>query len=137
MAIPIQNIRNATSLNADNTRFDLEINHPQFGWIPYTLDPTDDDETIDNDAVLALIGSDFTAYVAPTQAELDAEAAANVRADRDFRLVSEVDPIVSNPLRWADMTTAEQNAWSQYRTDLLNITDQAGFPHSVTWPTKP
>ena len=60
-----------------------------------------------------------------------------VRYLRDQKLKSEVDPIVSNPLRWADMTTAEQNAWSQYRTDLLNITDQAGFPHNVTWPTKP
>lgn len=137
MAISIKNIRNAVSLNSSNTRFDLEIEHPQFGWIPYTLDPTDDDETIGNDALLALIGDNFTAYVAPTQAELDAEAATNVREQRDRLLATEVDPIVSNPLRWADMTTAEQNAWSQYRTDLLNITNQAGFPHNVTWPTKP
>ena len=33
-----------------------------------------------------------------------------VRYLRDQKLKSEVDPIVSNPLRWADMTTAEQNA---------------------------
>ena len=59
------------------------------------------------------------------------------RLKRDYLLETEVDPIVSNTLRWADMTTAEQNAWSQYRTDLLNITDQSGFPHNVTWPTKP
>ena len=137
MSIPIQNIRGAASLNADNTRFDLEIEHPQFGWIPYTLDPTDDDETIDNDALLALIGDDFTAYVPPTQAELDAQAAEQVRGQRDMLLAQEVDPIVSNPLRWADMTTEQQNAWSQYRSDLLNITDQEGFPHDVTWPTKP
>lgn len=67
----------------------------------------------------------------------DEIASFDIRAVRDKRLKREVDPIVSNPLRWADMTTAEQNAWSQYRTDLLNITDQAGFPHNVTWPTKP
>ena len=137
MSIPIESIRNAVSLNAENTMFDVEIEHPKYGWIPYTINPDDNDETIDNDALLILIGDAFTAYVAPTQAEIDAEAAANVRADRDFRLVSEVDPIVSNNLRWADMTAAEQNAWSQYRTDLLNITDQSGFPHNVTWPTKP
>lgn len=136
MAI-IQNVRNAVSLNEADTRFDLEIEHPQFGWIPYTVDPTDDDETIDNDALLALIGDDFTAYIPPTQEELDAEAAAAVRGQRDLLLQNEVDPVVSNPLRWADLTTAEQNAWTQYRTDLLNITDQAGFPHNVTWPTKP
>ena len=137
MGILITNIQNAVSLNAENTMLDLEIEHPEFGWIPYTLHPDDTDMTVDNAQLLELIGTDFAPYVPPTQEELDAQAAAQVRAERDHILETEVDPIVSNPLRWADMATAEQNAWSQYRTDLLNITDQAGFPHSVTWPTKP
>ena len=137
MSITITEVRNARSMNETNTVIDVEINHPKYGWIPYLLTDYDTDTTIDNEAVMALIGDDFTAYVAPTQAELDADAAAQVRGQRDYFLTTEVDPIVSNPLRWADMTTAEQNAWSQYRTDLLNITDQAGFPHNITWPTKP
>lgn len=116
---------------------DVEIEHPTFGWIPYTITDTDTDGTINNDNLMSLIGSDFEAYVPPTQEELDAEAAADVRSRRDMHLVTEVDPLVTNPLRWADMTTEQQNAWTQYRTDLLNITDQAGFPHNVTWPTKP
>ena len=133
----ITEIRNAQSLNSENTKFDVDILHPTLGWLPYTLDPSDTDPTIDNGDLRSLIGDDFEAYVPPTQAELDAEAAAAVRAQRDYLLETEVDPIVSNPLRWADMTTEQQNAWSQYRTDLLNITDQDGFPHNVTWPTKP
>lgn len=137
MHIIITQVRNAASLQADNLRMDVEINHPEFGWIPYTVDPADTDTTIDNTAVMSLIGSNFTAYVAPTQAELDAAAAASVRAERDAKLVNEVDPIVSNSLRWADLTAAKQAEWTQYRTDLLNITDQAGFPANVTWPTKP
>ena len=137
MSITITEARNAASLQDDNLRMDVEINHPDYGWIPYTLDPTDTDTTIDNDAVMALIGNDFTAYVPPTQAELDAAAAAQVRAERDNRLVTEVDPIVTNPLRWADLTAAKQAEWTQYRADLLNVPDQAGFPNSITWPTKP
>ena len=81
------------------------------------------------------VGFDNT--VTFNQGWADEAMAANVRMERDMVLASEVDPIVTNPLRWADMTTTEQNAWSQYRTDLLNITDQAGFPNDVTWPTKP
>ena len=65
------------------------------------------------------------------------EKKADVRLHRDHLLSTSVDPIVSNPLRWADMTTEQQNAWLQYRTDLLNITDQETFPQSVTWPIKP
>ena len=137
MSITITQIRNAVSLRADNLLMDVEINHPDFGWIPYTLNPADTDTTIDNDAIISLIGTDFAAYVAPTQAELDAAAAAQVRAERDNILATVVDPIVSNPLRWADMTVEKQAEWSAYRTALLDITDQAGFPHDITWPTKP
>lgn len=67
----------------------------------------------------------------------DVALAASVREKRDMLLVTEVDPIATNPLRWADLTAAEQAEWTQYRTDLLNITDQAGFPVTHTWPTKP
>ena len=137
MTITITEVRNAASLQSDNLRMDVEINHPQHGWIPYSLDPADTDTTIDNDAVLALIGDDFAAYIPPTQAELDADAAEGVRGLRDNRLVTEVDPIVSNALRWADLTAAKQAEWTQYRTDLLNVPDQAGFPTDITWPTKP
>jgi hypothetical protein len=137
MTVTITQVRNAVSLQSDNLRVDVEINHPDYGWIPYTVDPTDTDTTIDNDAVMSIIGANFTAYVAPTQAEIDAEAAASVRADRDDRLTTEVDPIVSNALRWADMTAEKQAEWTQYRTDLLSVPQQDGFPHNVTWPTKP
>lgn len=137
MSIPITEYRNATSLELDNSRIDVEINHPDFGWIPYTLDTADTDMTINNNDLLTLIGTDFVAYVAPTQAEIDAETAREVRMMRDHLLQSEVDSVVSNPLRWADMTSEKQTEWSQYRTDLLNVPQQSGFPNSISWPTKP
>ena len=135
--ITITEVRNAQSLNAENTAFDVEINHPEYDWIPYTLLPSDTDMTVDNSVLLELIGTDFEAYVAPTQAELDAELAASLRGQRDQKLVEEVDPIVTNPLRWGDLTESKQAEWTQYRTDLLNLPEQSGFPNSVTWPTKP
>ena len=86
---------------------------------------------------MALIGNDFTAYVAPTQAELDAQVAEDIRNERDQKLLTEVDPTVSNPLRWADMDSAKQAEWRKYRTDLLNVSQQAGFPHEVEWSEAP
>ena len=135
--ITITEVRNAQSMNAENTVFEVDINHPEHGWIPYGLRPDDTDMTVDNSVLLGLIGSDYAAYVAPTQAELDAELAANLRGQRDDKLVEEVDPLVTNPLRWAELTDAKQAEWTQYRTDLLNLSAQAGFPNTVTWPTKP
>jgi hypothetical protein len=136
MSITITEVRNAASLQSNNLRMDVELNHPDYGWIPYTLDPDDTDTTIDNDAVMALIGTDFTAYVAPTQSELDAALADEVRSDRDYRILT-VDQVVSNPLRWAGLTADKQAEWSQYRTDLLGVPQQSGFPNSIAWPQEP
>jgi hypothetical protein len=137
MSIQITEVRNARSTNAANTSIDVEINHPEYGWIPYLLTDYDTDMTINNDELLALIGSDYAAYVPPTQEELDAALAASIRGQRNNLLATEVDPLVTNPLRWAELTEAQQAAWTQYRRDLLDITAQAGFPNEVVWPTKP
>ena len=136
MSITITEVRNAQSLQSDNLRMEVEINHPQYGWIPYHLNPADTDTTIDNDAVMVLIGTNFAPYVAPTQAELDAELAVYVRADRDSRL-EEVDAVAGNALRWADLTSTQQAEWSAYRQALLDVPQQSGFPHDITWPTAP
>ena len=136
MNITITEVRNAASLQSDNTRMDVEINHPDYGWIPYTLDPSDTDTTINNDEVMALIGTDFAAYVAPTDAELATAAAAQVRSQRD-QLLLEVDAFVGNPLRWAALSSNEQTAWATYRTALLDVPQQSGFPSTITWPTAP
>lgn len=132
--VQITEVRNARSMNAENTHFDVEINHPDYGWIPYALTPWDTDNTINNTDLLALIGSDYVAF---SQADEDARQAEFSRYQRDKRLESEVDPIVTNPLRWAELTAEKQNEWSQYRTDLLKVPQQAGFPNTINWPTKP
>jgi len=55
--------------------------------------------------------------------------AANLREERD-RLLAETDYLaLSDNTMSAAMTT--------YRQALRDITDQAGFPHDITWPTKP
>ena len=131
------NYRNAKYI--DDTRIDCEIEHPEFGWIPYTVDPADTDMTIDNSALLAAMASagDVAAYVPPTQAELGEIASQAVRAERDMKLASEVDPIAGNTLRWTALSAEEQAAWAAYRQALLDVPQQTGFPHNVTWPTRP
>jgi hypothetical protein len=57
------------------------------------------------------------------------DAERNVREHRDA-LLSETDYLaLSDNTMSAAMTT--------YRQALRDITDQAGFPFNVTWPTKP
>lgn len=55
-------------------------------------------------------------------ADITGDAALEmIRADRDSLLASEVDPIVSNPLRWASMTEVKQQEWADYRQALLDL----------------
>ena len=134
MSIEITEYRNASSLSADNTKIDVEINHPDYGWIPYSIHPDDTDMTIDNAALLSLIGSDYAPF---SQADHDARTAILVRDQRDAKLTTEVDPVVSNPLRWADLSSQEQADVSAYRLALLDVPQQEGFPSTVSWPTPP
>ena len=39
----------------ENGDIDLEFNHPDFGWIPYTINADDPDTTIDNNALRAVV----------------------------------------------------------------------------------
>ncbi|MBQ9737928.1 MAG: hypothetical protein IJV75_00225 [Alphaproteobacteria bacterium] len=51
-----------------------------------------------------------------------------VRDTRDNYLLTYVDPVVSNPLRWADLSAEEQKQYADYRRYLLDITDDPAFP---------
>ena len=80
---------------------------------------------------------DGVKWVEPTQAELDEAATQAVRAERDMKLATEVDPIAGNALRWAALDADTQAAWAAYRQALLDVPTQADFPHNVTWPEVP
>lgn len=64
------------------------------------------------------------------KATKDAEQAANVRNSRTQMLKD------SDWTQIAD-STADKAAWATYRQALRDITTQAGFPWTVTWPDAP
>lgn len=131
----ITEYRNAVSKSADNSMIDMEINHPIHGWIPYLWIDGDPEAMIDNDALRAAVGDNFAPYVEPVFT--DEELARGARTHREAILMREVDPIVSNALRWAGMTEAERQAIQDYRQALLDVPQQEGFPRNINWPVKP
>ena len=62
-------------------------------------------------------------------AERTANESANVRAQRDQRLVDTDWSGLSDTTMSSEMTT--------YRQALRDITNQAGFPWTVNWPSQP
>jgi hypothetical protein len=115
--------------NASYNKFgsiDCEIEHPVFGWIPFTASPNDVEET--GREVFAEAQATAAAYVEPpvdlTTLAKDARAQRNV-------LLQQSD--------WTQVADApvDQQAWATYRQALRDITAQAGFPETINWPIAP
>jgi len=62
-------------------------------------------------------------------AAYDTEQSMSIRAKRD-NLLAETDWRAGSDLTMSD-------AWKVYRQALRDVTAQTGFPHEVTFPTKP
>lgn len=118
--------------------------HPDRGYWQTISTPSDEmlathpDGTIEvplrPSALYTWGGSD---WIPPSQEIIDARLSIEVRAQRDYILATEVDPLVSNPFRWADLTPDQQQEWADYRRALLDVPQQSGFPTAVAWPTRP
>ena len=80
-------------------------------------------------------------YTTEEQAEYDTKKAAwdagandrkaaQVRAERNAKLAA---------TDWTQITdsTADKAAWATYRQALRDVTAQAGFPWTITWPDAP
>ena len=131
------NYRDAKVL--ENGWIDCEIEHPVHGWIPFTCDPRDEGAEFDVAALHAEMLADpkTLAYAPPTEADALYEQTLEARVYRNQLLTEIVDPIVTNPLRWADLSQERKDEVAAYRKALLDVTDQAGFPADVVWPEVP
>ena len=127
MTIVITEVRNARSLGSDNLLMEVEINHPQHGWIPYGVNPADTDPTIDNAEVMALIGSNFAAYVAPDPVIPDTPE--NRRLERTEEFSQTLDKL--NASWWDSLTDTEKTEVNTYRASWLD------YPSTGVKPTRP
>ena len=78
------------------------------------------------------IGKPILTDKRPTATEAEEE---KVRIQRNSLLYKYVDSV--NQVRWNLLTPEQQAYLTQYRQQLLDITDTAGFPFDVIWPEEP
>lgn len=119
---PVWANRSKTLINL-TVRFE-EINED----LPFTADPNDI-EAHGRDIYARAVKGEFGLIssfnvVVPTVDEVKNQ----VRQERNRKLEAEVDPVVSNPLRWNDLTLEQQQSYTDYRKALLDITDNPAFP---------
>ena len=120
-------------------RIDIELNHPEYGWIPFTSDPNDVEAHCRELFASAKALGPAPYEPPPLPVYTDEEHAEFTRAERNRLLRLNVDPIVSNPLRWNALTVEEQESLKVYRDQLLNISKQDGWPvkEKIVWPSYP
>ena len=68
-------------------------------------------------------------WVINTQRQLEG-LTFEAREKRD-QLLTEMDAVVSNPLRWASFSEVKKQEWMDYRQALLDVPQQANFPFNI------
>jgi hypothetical protein len=131
-------VKNLQWANLEHTVINCEVDFDDLkeAFVPFSADLNDSyahTKQIFNECIEGKWGSidEFVPYVPTTE-----EIAQKVRGQRDA-LLQELDSIVGNPLRWASFSTDQQTELANYRQALLDVPQQAGFPNTINWPTKP
>ena len=86
-------------------------------------------DTTDDEGNVTTAADNEAAY----KARIDAQVATSVRSQRD-RLIAETDWIV---VKAKETSTNVPAAIKTYRQELRDLPTASGFPHTMTWPTKP
>lgn len=131
MSFTIAKIRNPQWLNQNHTVIGCEVDFDEFDedWVKFVAIESGDyphTHQIFAECVAGKWGP-IAEYVPPTNEDI----ARQVRSERDS-LIGRTDWTQA-----ADVPQATKDKWAPYRQALRDITEQAGFPMNVTWPTKP
>jgi len=86
-------------------------------------------DTTDDEGKVTTAANNEAAY----KAGVDATAAESVRTERD-KLMHETDWII---VKAKETSTNVPTAIKTYRQELRDLPSADGFPHTMTWPTKP
>lgn len=79
---------------------------------------------------------DYAFNYASRQWEFDDATAIKKALSRRDQLLRDGPDRIS-PIWWLSMTAEQQQAWAQYRQDLLDVPQQPGFPADIMWPIAP
>ena len=143
-------IRNMGLVHVDGTGYDeldmsgvpAEVHAVQWNGTEGEIEYVSND--VPNEYITAL-PSWVDAPIAARQVKIDEEAAAQAAAEayaasdegKAVAVRAERDALIAETDWWASSDLVMSPAQRNYRQALRDITSQAGFPQSITWPVKP
>ena len=109
---------------------EVEVEHDEYGWIPFNASP--DDDVAHGRELFETLSIKYAAQVVPcSQEERDDDAADEILSRRATELKE------SDWTQLPDVPQATKDLWAPYRQALRDITEQPGYPHEVTFPVRP
>lgn len=124
---PISNAR-----HNEHGTIDVDLEHPEYGLIPFTASPNDPEEHGRTIYARALAGeAGPIAPYEPPPPPPEGEMAEIARAERNRLLAA------SDWTQLPDVPETTRLAWEPYRQALRDVPDQPGFPYEVEWPEQP
>lgn len=138
MEIKYTQVTNPKWADQEHTVIDCMVVFEHFGAepVPFSCRPTDP-EVYASEIFTRCVSGEFGIVQEYTPLELTEEMRAIDARVYRRGLLSDLDSIVSNPLRWASFSAEKQKAYADYRQALLDVPQQAGFPYNIIWPTLP
>lgn len=120
----------------DGTTINMMIDHPQYGWVPFSARADDVEEhgrQMHAEAKAGKLGpiAAYTPPPAPSTEALDATA----RATRAAHLQASDWTQLADARRSMGATLASQ--WDAYRQALRDLPSQPGWPATISWPKSP
>jgi hypothetical protein len=129
----VANLVSARTRNAEWNGFggiDVELEHPEYGWIPFTANPHDELEH--GRELFRQLSEGLRGPVAEVnQQAFDEKVAFFVRLRRNGLLAA------TDWSQLADVSSLVRTAWAEYRQALRDVPQQPGFPGNVVWPEPP
>ena len=132
------NVTNCKYVSSDGLHIGCQVTFDTLGSV-YFVASANDSEAHGREIYQKANAGDFgvVAEYIPASNELTLQQKEDqARLKRNQQLL-QIDAVVSNPLRWAEIDSQERDNISAYRTALLNVPQQAEFPTSIIWPEVP
>lgn len=130
------NIRNSTYKNKEHTIVDVEIEHPQYGWIPYTFKSDEIDESYDAEIRVYLETITINTYIEPVSPSLTIkiikQAVQNhldIKAQElDYDNINTIAKFIGydNPYRIESESLGlwSANVWTYIESELKKVQDE-------------
>lgn len=125
-------VRNIKVISED--RYDCEILHPVFGWIPFTADINDIEQST-KDVFKHIKEKKIKVAKLPVSESVSVNAIADARAWRDEEL-NRADVMFNRVTDGLEGKGTVED-WKAYRNALRNWPEVEGFPASASKPVAP